>query len=102
MFFDGVQLGQNFFIVLCIGPTVVDHVDTSGETKTIKEIRGNVQVKNCVFIHKFREMLWCWTFSSNNGSFFWDILESVHWEMIYLSDMPTLGSLQCKEIRYEK
>ena len=60
-------------------------------------------------------MLWCWTFSSNNGSFFgeifesvWvlefflltmevffgEIFESVHWEVIF--------SLKRKEIRYEK
>ena len=34
--------------------------------------------------------------------FFGEILESVRWEMIYLSDLPALGSLKRKEIRYEK
>ena len=33
-------------------------------------------------------------FSSNNGSFFGEIFESVHWEVIF--------SLKRKEIRYEK
>ena len=41
-------------------------------------------------------------FSSNNGSFFGEIFESVHWEVIYLSDLPALGYLKRKEIRYEK
>ena len=34
--------------------------------------------------------------------FFREISESVHWEVIYSSDIPALGSLKRKEIRYEK
>ena len=41
-------------------------------------------------------------FSSNNGSFFGEIFDSVHWEVIYSSDLPALGSRKRKEIRYEK
>ena len=41
-------------------------------------------------------------FSSNNGSFFGEILELVHWEIIYPGDLPALGSPKRKEIRYEK
>ena len=41
-------------------------------------------------------------FSYGNGSFFGDIFESVHSEVIYSSDLPALGYLKRKEIRYEK
>ena len=41
-------------------------------------------------------------FSSNNGSFFGEIFESLHWEVIYSSDLPALGSLKRKQIRHEK
>ena len=34
--------------------------------------------------------------------FFGEIFDSVHWEVIYSSDLPELGSLKRKEIRYEK
>ena len=69
----------------------------------IKKTRGDVQVKNCVFIHKFREMMgWCFfSLLTMEVGFFGDILESVHCQMIYSSDLPALGSLQHKEKLYD-
>ena len=46
------------FYCFVMGPTVVNHVDISGEAKYINKIIGDVQVKQCVFIHNFRKMLW--------------------------------------------
>ena len=34
--------------------------------------------------------------------FFGEIFESVHWEVLYSSDLLALGYLKRKEIRYEK
>ena len=34
---------------------------------------SDVQVKNCVFIHKLRQMLWWWTFFFWEWKFFWGI-----------------------------
>ena len=41
-------------------------------------------------------------FYFKNGSFFGEIFESVHWEVIFFSGLPALCYLKSKEIRYEK
>ena len=45
-------------IAIFIGAPVVFRSDSSGEFKKIKKIRGDVQVKSCVIIHKFKHMFW--------------------------------------------
>ena len=45
-----------------IGPHVVNHFNTYEEAKILRKIRGDVQVKQCVFIHESRQMFWWQSF----------------------------------------
>ena len=73
---------------------MVDHVDTSGEAKILRKIRGDVHVKQYVIFSSLDKCCGDGIFLlTMELVFFGGILELVQCYGIYLSDLPALGSL---------
>ena len=75
----------SYFLNILASPDVSTWSTTGGYiwgSQDIKKVRGNVQVKQCVFIHKFRQMLW-WQYF-----FFWQwnlYFVGVYWSRYIVS-----------------